>query len=176
MLNWLAGLCATMPGAMSYLCPTVNSYRRFTHYAAVPMTVTWGEENKSAALRTISRSENTCRIEHRVGAGDLNPYLALAAIIAGGISGVNHAITAPKEFKKLAWGLPPSDYDLPISISRAAKALRQDKLLREVLGADCVDYWAKTRDAEWLAFHTEGADSESNEVSLWEYKRYFELI
>ncbi|HIG39148.1 MAG: glutamine synthetase family protein [bacterium] len=176
MTQWVAGLVATMPGAVSYLCPTVNSFRRFTDYAAVPMTASWGEENKSTALRLISRAKNIARIEHRVGASDLNPYLALAVILAGGIAGVTHSLTPTEEFNKLAWGLPASPSDLPMSISQAAKCLKDDELLAEVLGASNTNYWAKTRQAEWLVFHTEGADATSHKVSQWEYDRYFEMI
>jgi len=176
MMHWLAGLVATLPGAVSYLCPTVNSFRRFRNYAAVPMTATWGEENKSAALRLVSASKQAARIEHRVGAADLNPYLALATILGGGLAGVKHALEPNQEYSGLAWGLPASEADLPTTISQAVKSLRDDNLLSEILGAGRVEYWAKTREAEWLAFHTEGADAGSGKISNWEFERYFEMI
>ena len=176
MNQWLAGIVATLHGAVSYLCPTVNSFRRFRQYAAVPMTSTWGEENKSTALRLISRGRNIARIEHRVGASDLNPYLALAVILAGGAAGIKHGLKPNQEFTKLAWGLPPSANDLPTTISKAAKCLSNDDLLKESLGSAQVEYWVKTREAEWLAFHTEGADANSQKISTWEFERYFEMV
>jgi len=176
MKQWMAGILKTMPGAVSYLCPTANSFRRFKQYAAVPMTVTWGEENKTTAIRTISQSQSLARIEHRVGASDLNPYLGMAVILAGGLAGLKHDLELPQEFTQLAWGLEASDLDLPTSLSLAAKCLKQDTYLKDILGETSVNYWAKTREAEWLAFHTEGADALSESISTWEYDRYFEQV
>src|SRR4026207_1199260 len=81
--RWIAGLLATMPAAMSFFSPTVNSYRRLVEIAGPPTTVTRGPDNKSTALRGIGRGAATTRIEHRVPAMDCNPYLTLAAILAG---------------------------------------------------------------------------------------------
>lgn len=174
--HWIGGMIKTMPGAVSYLCPTINSYRRLTEFAAPPMTATWGEENKSCALRLISRSADLTRIEHRLGAADLNPYLGLAVILAGGIAGVRHQIEPPEEFTHVAWGLPESFKRLPTTITTAAEALADDDYLREILGAEEVEYWIKTRKLEWLSFHTEGGDPDSKQATPWEYRRYFEII
>ncbi|MBL4682032.1 MAG: glutamine synthetase [Pseudomonadales bacterium] len=176
MVKWMSGILKTMPGAVSYLCPSANSFRRFKQYAAVPMTVTWGEENKSTALRTISQSKGLARIEHRVGASDLNPYLGMSVILAGGLAGLKNDFELPQEFTQLAWGLKTSDLDLPTSLSLAAKNLKQDRFLKDIMGETTVEYWAKTREAEWLAFHTEGADALSESISAWEYERYFEQV
>lgn len=175
MLNWIAGILKTMPGAVSYLCPSANSFRRFKQYSAVPMTKNWGEDNKSTALRVISKSKNLARIEHRVGASDTNPYLALSVILAGGLAGIKHNLSPPTEYKNLAWGLKPSENDLPLSLSLAAKCLKNDDYLKEIMGSSRVEYWAKTREAEWLAFHTEGADALSERISEWEFLRYFDI-
>src|SRR5206468_2810115 len=72
---WVGGCLATVAGATSILLPTINSYRRQVDFAAVPTTPTWGEENKGAALRTITRGGPSARVEHRVAAADANPYL-----------------------------------------------------------------------------------------------------
>lgn len=176
MNHWVGGLIETLPGAVSYLCPTVNAYRRIQDFSAVPVAANWGEENKSTALRLISRTAGASRVEYRIGSSDLNPYLALAVIIAGGIAGVRHRIEPPPEFTRLAWGLPDTIARLPDSISKAAHALARDELLVEMLGRDVIEYWAKSRENEWLAFHTEGGDPDSKSVTDWEFERYFELI
>lgn len=174
--HWLGGLMQTLSGAVSYLCPTINAYHRLVDFTAVPVTPTWGEENKTTAIRLISRTPKVARIEHRVGSADLNPYLAMAVILAGGIAGVRNKLTPPDEFTAAAWGLPADFERLPNSISKAADALNDQTMLKEVMGADVVDYWVNSRRAEWLAFHTEGGDPESKAVSDWEYRRYFEVI
>jgi glutamine synthetase len=176
MRHWIGGLVATMPGAVSILAPTVNSYRRMVGFAAAPTTPTWGEENKSTALRVISRSEKLARIEHRVASADVNVYLALAVILAGGLAGIDGAIEPPPEHDGLAWGEPPGYARLPSSISRAADELEHDKLLGEVLGDAFVDYWLHGRRWEWLMFHTSGGDAEATSVTDWELDRYFELV
>ena len=177
MRHWIGGLTATMPAAHSMLTPTINSYRRLVGFAAAPTVVSWGEENKSVALRVISRSPKLARVEHRVGAADLNPYLALAAILAGGVAGVEGAIEPPEETTVMAWGLPPDRFPhLARSITAAAAALESDKALIDILGAATVDHWVNTRRWEWLMFHTTGGDPDPAVVSEWELARYFELV
>jgi glutamine synthetase len=176
MRHWIGGLVATMPGAVSILAPTVNSYRRMVGFAAAPTTPTWGEENKSTALRVISRSEKLARVEHRVASADVNVYLALAVILAGGLAGLDHAIEPPPEHAGLAWGEPPGTTHLPSSISLAADELEGDKLLAETLGDVFVDYWLHGRRWEWLMFHTGGGDAGASSVTDWELNRYFELV
>ncbi len=176
MRHWIGGLVATMPAAVSLLAPTVNSYRRMAGFAAAPTTPTWAEENKSTGLRVISRTEKLARIEHRVAAADVNVYLALATILAGGIAGLDHAIDPPPEHSGLAWGEPPDRPRLPVSISTSADELAADKLLAGVLGDVFVDYWLHTRRWEWLMFHTGGGDAQSDTVTQWELDRYYELV
>lgn len=176
MRHWIGGLVATMSAAVSLLDPTVNSYRRMVGFAAAPTTPTWCEENKSTGLRVISRSEKLARVEHRVASADVNVYLALATILAGGIAGLDGAIEPPPEHRGIAWGEPPGSPKLPASISLAAEELTGDKLLAGVLGSEFVDYWLHTRRWEWLMFHTGGGDAQATAVTDWELGRYFELV
>jgi glutamine synthetase len=173
---WIGGIIETMPAAVSYLCPSINSYRRLKDFAASPGTATWGEENKSTALRLISRTAGLTRIEHRLGSGDLNPYLGLAVILAGGLAGLRNKIEPPDEFKDVAWGLPDDVERLPKTISSAADALENETLLHEILGHDEVNYWIQTRKLEWFSYHTEGGDPDSHKPTQWELERYFEII
>ena len=176
MRHWIGGLIATMPGAQSVLTPTINSYRRLVPFAAAPTTVTWAEENKSVALRVVSRDPRLARVEHRVGAGDVNPHLALAVILAGGVVGVESGIEPPAETRLVAWGLPDRFPHLPTSIGAAADALDQDKLLADVLGEQMVHHWVETRRWEWIMFNTTGGDAEAEQVTDWELMRYFEVV
>ncbi len=174
LTHWLGGLMATLPATVSYLCPSINSYRRFVDFSGPPMTVTWGEENKSTALRLVTRSAKSSRVEHRVGAADLNPYLALAVVLAGGLAGLRSELQPPPEFTSLAWRLPEDAPRLPMTISAAGDALRADTHISSVLGQEVVDYWLKTRRQEWLSFNNESG--ESGRTTDWEFYRYFEAI
>ncbi len=176
MDQWIAGMIATMPGATSMLCPSINSFRRLTEFQSPPVVASWGEENKSAALRIISRSASLARIEHRLAAGDANPYLALAVILAGGLAGFLHTLTAPAEMTHIGWGLPAEVPRLPLNTVDAWEALRADKYLQEILGQDVIDYWYKSRRSEWLNFQTEASNPLAKGTTLWEYQRYFELV
>ena len=93
--RWVAGLLASAPGAMSLLTPNVNSYRRLIEITGPPTTVSWGEGNKSVAVRTVTGEPGSSRIEHRVPSSDCNIYLALAAILAGGMIGIEDRLEPP---------------------------------------------------------------------------------
>jgi glutamine synthetase len=176
MQHWIGGLIATMPGATSVLSPTVNSFRRLVGWAAAPTTATWAEDNKSTAVRVLTRSPSASRIEHRLASADANVYLVLAVVLAGGLAGLHHEIDPPPAFPHAGWGLPEGYPHLPNSITKAADALEADPYLREELGDGFVDFWLNTRRWEWLMFHTTGGDASSEWVTDWELKRYFEIM
>lgn len=173
--RWVAGLLETMPAAMSFFTPTVNSYRRLVDITGPPTTVTWGEDNKSVAVRTVTREPDSSRIEHRVPSGDCNLYLALAAILAGGIVGLEDELEPPPHFEGMAWSLPSGTAPmLPHSLRAATAALATDERLTETLGHEAVDYWLGSREWEWIVFHTHGGDPDS--VTDFELERYFEQV
>ena len=174
MRRWLAGMLATLPGSMSLLTPNVNSYRRLVELTGPPMTVTWGEDNKSAALRTVTRDPATARIEHRVPSADCNIYLALAsaarrradrdrgraraAARARG-DGVDAAARRRSRGCRTRSSAPPPPWRPTGGWPRRS-------------GATWSTYWLGSREWEWLAFHTGGGDPD--QVSEYELRRYFE--
>ena len=175
MRRWLAGILRTLPAAMSFLTPNMNSYRRMVDLTGPPIRVTWGEDNKSAALRTVTRDPATARIEHRAPSADCNIYLALAATLAGGLIGMEDGLEPPPELEGMAWLLPPDAAPrLPDSLKRAAAALERDDRLAEVLGPEVIEYWLGSREWEWVFFHTGGGDPD--EVTEFELERYFEQV
>lgn len=173
---WIGGLVATMPAAMAIFCPNVNSFRRVIGFAAAPTIASWGEDDKSAAIRVLSRSPKAARIENRVAGGDANPYLVLAAVLAGGIAGIEQSIEPPAPLGVTGWGLPAGYPHLPNTISKAADAMTADVVLRSVLGSDFCNYWVNTRRWEWLMFHTTGGDPMATTVTPWELDRLFEIV
>ncbi len=172
--RWVSGLMATGAAAVSLMAPSVNSYRRVRGFVAVPTHLTWGADNKSTMLRVLTRSPGAARIEHRAGAGDMQPYYGVCAILAGGLAGLENDLDLPRRFDKLAWSLPEEYERLPGSITQAADALAADKLLRSILGDHFVEYWVGSRRYEWLQFHTSGADALADTPTEWEMRRYFE--
>ncbi len=173
MRHWVGGLLETLPGAASLFMPTVNSYRRLVELAGPPTTVSWGEDNKSVAVRTISRDPKTTRIEHRVASADCNVYLATSALLAGGILGLERQIEPPEPVRSMAWFLPDGSCPrLPDSLAAAVDALRREKRLQPLLGADMLSHWLGCREWEWRSFHAGGGDPDA--VTEFERRRYFE--
>jgi glutamine synthetase len=171
--RFVAGLLATLPGAMSFFTPTVNSYRRLVEITGPPTTVTWGEDNKSVAVRTATSEPRSSRVEHRVPSGDCNIYLTIAAILAGGLIGLEDGLEPPPQYEGMAWGLPPDSAPrLPHTLQDAAAALRADGRMAEMLGPGVVEYWLGSRDWEWRAFRGGGGELET--VGDFELLRYFE--
>ncbi len=177
MRHWIGGLMASAGALTSFSCPTINSYRRMVGFAAAPTVASWGEDDKSAAIRVLSIAPKAARIEYRVAGGDANPYLVLASVLAAGLAGLDAGTELPPPLGVSGWGLPPTGYPhLPDSITRAADALEADAGLTAVLGAPFVSYWLNTRRWEWLMFNTTGGDASATTVTPWELDRYFELV
>lgn len=94
----IGGLLKAMPDSTALFAPNLNSYRRFAAGSHAPTTVSWGYDNRSAALRVPSSDLAATRIEHRVAGADANPYLILAAILAGAYDGIVNRIDPGKPF------------------------------------------------------------------------------
>jgi glutamine synthetase len=94
MRHAIAGLAASMSDLMLVFAPHRNSYRRFATGSHMPVAPTWGYENRDVALRVPVGSPEARRIEHRVAGADANPYLALSAILAGVLWGLENEMQA----------------------------------------------------------------------------------
>ena len=113
MQHWIGGLMASSDALTSFACPTINSYRRMVGFAAAPTVASWGEDNKSAAIRVLSIEPKAARIEYRVAGGDANPYLVLASVLAAGIAGLDRGAELPPPIAVSGWGLPPGPVPAP---------------------------------------------------------------
>ena len=165
--QYLAGLLAHARGACAFATPTINGYKRYRPYSLAPDRVTWGKENRGAMLRLVGgprRPRHAHREPHRRAGGESLPVLRLAA--------PQRAWTASQ--RKLA---PPRPADtpyeakaemLPHTLDEALDALSKDKVLKEALGADFVDYFCRIKEAEIARFNLE--------VSDWEQREYFDLF
>ncbi len=88
--SYVAGQLFCLPFLLPLFAPTVNSYKRLVEGAWAPVTLTWGNDNRTVALRIISGSSKSCRLETRVIGSDVNPYLAMAACLASGLYGIKN--------------------------------------------------------------------------------------
>jgi len=113
----VAGLIAHGEATTLFYCPYVNSYKRFLPGSFAPTALVWSVDNRSAALRVCSPQSRGIRIEQRIGGADLNPYVAMAAMISAGLAGVEQGLALPDAVvgnayrrdcrkSRAAWGTP----------------------------------------------------------------------
>ena len=146
----VGGLQATMAEAMAIFAPNLNVYRRFKPDEFVPVTTDWGDNNRSVAFRIPPSDAANRRIEHRVSGAEANPYLVIAAVLAG----VHHGLT-----KKLDPGAKHGgnagaevDPELPMNLWQALATIRQASILTGYFGDDYLQIYADVKQAEFDAF------------------------
>lgn len=146
----VAGVLETMPEAMPFYAPSINSYRRFKPGLFVPMSRSWGYNNRSVAVRIPGGAATDRRLEFRVPGADANPYLALAALLAGIHHGIENALPAPAASEGNA--CESRDDGLPLRAFAALNALGRATVLPGYLGADYCAIYADTKRLELDAF------------------------
>ena len=146
----IGGLQDTLGEAMALLAPNLNSYRRFVPNRYVPVGPEWGYENRSVALRVPKSPAAARRIEHRVAGADANPYLALAALLAGIHHGLSNRIPAGEPATGNAGEQPHPD--LPLDPQSAFARCRSGKILPDYLGRRYLDAYCSCKSLEYRAF------------------------
>lgn len=169
-MRWfVGGQQRLMPELLAMVAPTVNSYTRLVPGFWAPTAATWGYENRTCALRVIGGAAKAQRVEYRVAAADINPYLALAAAIGSGLWGIEHRIEPDQPIVGNAYEhRPQSDRLLPSTLWEAAQRLRGSAVAAELFGAAFVEHYAATR--EWEEREARKA------ITDWQLARYFEII
>lgn len=166
---FVGGLQQQLPAFLSLLAPTINSYRRLIPGFWAPTHATWGVENRTTAIRVIPGGEQSQRLEVRLGAADANPYLALAATIAAGLSGISSTVEPSTAIVGNAYDkVIPDEQALPATLWEAAQRLRQSGAARDYFGSTFVEHFAASREWEEREFR--------KHITDWELDRYFEII
>ena len=166
--SYLAGQVACMMEFAPMIWPTINSYKRLVDGFWAPVKPTWGLDNRTASFRVIAGSPKATRLETRCPGADVNPYLAMAAVIAAGLDGVEKGLklsTPPITGTNLgAENIPRA----PRTLIETTRIFERSTIARDWLGDGFVDHFAATRDWEWRQW--------LDAVTDWEMKRYFEII
>jgi glutamine synthetase len=166
--SYLAGQVACLMEFAPLFWPTINSYKRLVDGFWAPVKPTWGIDNRTASFRVIAGSPKATRLETRCPGADINPYLAMAAVLAAGLHGVEKGLklTAPPitGTNVGAENIPRA----PRSLAETTRIFKQSAIARDWLGDTFVDHFAATRD--WESRQWQDA------VTDWELKRYFEII
>ncbi|MEY3259573.1 MAG: hypothetical protein RIT46_402 [Pseudomonadota bacterium] len=169
-MRWfVGGQQALMPELLSMIACTVNSYTRLIPGYWAPTSASWGYENRTCALRVIGGAPKSQRVEYRIAAADINPYIAFAASIGSGLWGIENKIepTAPVEGNAYEKRFP-AKMGLPSTLWEAAQKLKGSKAARNLFGDEFVDHYAATR--EWEEREARKA------ITDWQLARYFEII
>jgi glutamine synthetase len=146
----VAGLQATMAEAMAIFAPNINVFRRFKANNFTPVTRDWGENNRSVAFRVPVSDGAARRIEHRISGAEANPYLVIAAVIAGMHHGLENRLDPGAKFSGNA-GTEIAE-DLPLTVWDSLSAIRAAKILPRWLGADYPAIYASVKEAEFASF------------------------
>jgi glutamine synthetase len=168
MKQYIGGQLYCLPHMLPMIAPTINSYKRLVEGAWAPTTLTWGVDNRTTALRVLSRGKSSTRLETRVVGSDVNPYLAMSACLAAGLYGISHGLsldqpsTVGNGYRDLSNGI------LPSSLQEATAKMKGSQVATELFGAEFVEHFCATREWECREFATAVTD--------WERRRYFEII
>src|SRR5438105_8743860 len=166
--SYLAGQVACLMEFAPMFWPTINSYKRLVDGFWAPVKPTWGIDNRTASFRVISGGVKSTRLETRCPGADVNPYLAMAAVVAAGLHGVEKGLklSAPP-----ITGTNQGAEDVPRAprtLIETTRNFKQSAIARDWLGDTFVDHFAATREWEWRQW--------LDGVTDWELKRYFEII
>ena len=165
MEQFLAGQLAFLRDFTLLYAPNINSYKRYARGSSAPTGVAWGRDNRTCAMRVVGQ-ESGLRVENRVPGADVNPYLAVAAMIAAGLAGVDNELVLPPQFvgDAHAADLPR----IPDMLSEAVDLFSWSEPARLALGNDVVEHYVQMGRVELAAFHSAVTD--------WERYRSFERM
>ena len=165
MEHWLAGQLACLEELSLLYAPNVNSYKRFAEGSFAPTAVAWGRDNRTCAMRVVGHGASL-RVENRVPGGDVNPYLALAAVIAAGLHGVDAELPLEPDLTGNAY---VSDHPrVPSTLRDATTRFEGSAVARAALGDDVVEHYLHAARIEQTAF--------DSAVTDWERVRGFERL
>jgi glutamine synthetase len=163
--HFIAGVLATMHDFTLLYAPNVNSYKRFAAGSFAPTAIAWGLDNRTCAVRLVGHGPSA-RMENRLPGGDVNPYLALAAMVAGGLHGIEQELALEDELVGNAYS---SDKEhVPHTLRAARDAFHGSALARAAFGDDVVEHYTNMADVELAAFEATVTD--------WELARGFERM
>ena len=165
MRHYLAGLLHHASEITCFLAPYINSYKRFVAGSFAPTKAIWSLDNRTAGYRICGADTKAVRVECRVGGADLNPYLAMAALLAAGIDGIEQKRELEAEFKGDAYSAKKAR-SIPHTLRDATAALNKSKMLRTAMGDEVIDHYV--RAAKWEQ------EDDDRRVTDWEVARGFE--
>jgi len=163
--QWIAGQLSALRELTLFFAPNINSYKRYVPGSFAPTAVAWGVDNRTCALRLVGRGHGL-RLENRVPGGDVNQYLAVAAIIAAGLDGIDRGLELPAPLTGNAYA---SDaVHVPSTLREAVRCFEESALARAAFGDEVVEHYLNMAKVEQDAYDAAITD--------WERVRGFERL
>jgi glutamine synthetase len=163
--HYLAGQLAALRELTLLYAPNVNSYKRFVPGSFAPTAVRWGVDNRTCALRLVGHGQSL-RVENRTPGGDVNPYLAVAGMIAAGLHGIDNELPLQDALAGNAY--IDDGPKVPHTLRDALELWEGSDLAKQALGAEVVNHYANYARIELVAFDAAVTD--------WELRRCFERL
>jgi glutamine synthetase len=163
--HFLAGLLDSMRELTLFYAPNINSYKRYVPGSFAPTSVRWGPDNRTCALRLVGHGQSL-RVENRTPGGDVNPYLAVAAMIAGGLHGIEQEL--PLEAPVTGNAYADTSLRVPATLRDALELWENSGLARNAFGDEVVEHYANYAKVELAAYDAAVTD--------WELRRGFERL
>ena len=172
--QFMAGILEHAEALTVLVAPTVNSYKRLVPGYEAPVYITWAPLNRSALCRVpMFRDSKTARFEYRCPDPSANPYLALIAVIAAGMDGIERELDLPPPIKSNIFLLTPKERkklnikELPGNLFQALSFLEKDDVIKNALGKHISNHFLNLKQAEWLQY--------SIQVTDWDLEKYFDV-
>jgi glutamine synthetase len=163
----LAGMLATMREFSVLYAPNINSYKRYQHGSFAPTALRWGRDNRTCSLRMVGHAPASTRVENRTPGGDVNPYLAVAAMVAAALHGIENDLSLESECTGNAYD-DDEAARMPTTLREALGTWEGSELARAAFGDDVVAHYANHARVELTAFDAAVTD--------WELFRGFERL
>jgi glutamine synthetase len=148
-----------------FFAPNINSYKRFAVGSFAPTAVAWGKDNRTCSMRVVGHG-NSLRVENRLPGGDVNPYLAIAAMIAAGLHGIDNELPLEEETAGNAYEADKPH--VPTNLREAQELFANSESAREAFGEEVVEHYLNMARVEIEAFEAAVTD--------WERYRTFERL
>ncbi|MGX1563970.1 glutamine synthetase family protein [Streptomyces sp. NPDC055506] len=165
MRHFLAGQLAALRDFSLLYAPHINSYKRFQPGSFAPTAVAWGHDNRTCALRVVGHGRSL-RFENRLPGGDVNPYLAVAGLVAAGLHGIEQKLELPEPCPGNAY---TADFaHVPTTLREAAELWENSPIAKAAFGDEVVAHYRNMARVELDAFDAAVTD--------WELRRSFERM
>ena len=165
MKAYVAGLLKYSGDITVFLAPYVNSYKRFLPGTFAPTKIAWSIDNRTSGYRLVGDGTKGVRIECRIPGSDINPYLACAAQLAAGLSGIEEGLTLSDPVTGDVYGMDDVP-EIPHTLRHATETLRGSEMLRKTMGDEVVNHYVRMAEVEQEEF--------DKVVTDWEVARGFE--